>query len=96
MIKSKFEWDEKKASLNIKNHGVSFETAQTVFNDPLARIFDDELHSFGERREIIIGHDYNYQLLLVCFTEKSGIIRIISARLATKRERQNYEEHTSI
>lgn len=65
-----------------------------VFLDPLAYIFDDEWHSVGERREIIIGHDRKNRLLLVCFTERNQIIRIISASLATKKERQDYEKYT--
>lgn len=88
-----FEWDERKAQLNIKKHSIDFETSTTVFDDPLALIFDDVWHSVGEAREIIIGHDRNYRLLLVCFTERNDRIRIISARLATKKERQDYEQH---
>jgi uncharacterized DUF497 family protein len=88
-----FEWDERKARFNLEKHSVNFETAQTVFNDPLAYIFDDTWHSVGEPREIIIGHDCTYRLLLVCFTERDNRIRIISARLATKKERQNYEKY---
>ena len=88
-----FEWDEGKAKLNIKKDGIDLATATTVFNDPLALIFDDLWHSVGEAREIIIGHDRNYRLLLVCFTERNDRIRIISARLATKKERQDYEQH---
>ncbi|MEQ8756810.1 MAG: BrnT family toxin [Coleofasciculus sp. G1-WW12-02] len=89
-----FEWDDQKASLNLKKHGVSFEDAKAVFNDPLAYIFEDEWHSVGERREIIIGHQNN-RLLLVCFTERrTNLIRIISARLATKKERKDYEKFT--
>ena len=66
----RFEWDKNKASSNIKKHGVSFDEARTVFNDPLARIFDDEEHSSIERREIIIGHSIVNRLLVVCFTER--------------------------
>ncbi len=51
-----FEWDETKAASNLKKHGVSFEDAKTVFDNPLALIFDDEAHSIDEQREIIIGH----------------------------------------
>ena len=72
---------------------VSFEEAATVFADSLAVIFDDVVHSDEEQREIIIGHSAENQLLLVCFTERTGAIRIISARRATKRERQDYEEN---
>ena len=86
-----FEWDASKAFANIKKHGVSFEEAKTVFNNPLAVIFDDKQHSIGERREIIIGHSQRSQLLLIAFTERSKTIRIISARLATQREREDYE-----
>ncbi len=87
-----FEWDEQKAASNQKKHGVTFEEAATVFADPLAAIFDDEVHSEEEQREIIIGHSASDRLLLVCFTERAGAVRIISARRATKRERKDYEE----
>ncbi len=89
----KFEWDLKKAALNLSKHGVSFEEALTVFADPLAKIFDDESHSIGEQREIVIGHSVNQNLLLVCFTAEEESIRIFSAREATKRERKDYEEN---
>lgn len=89
-----FEWDESKAAANLKKHGVSFEEAKTVFNNVLAIIFDDRLHSIGERREIIIGHSQNNRLLLISFTERRyKTIRIISARLATQREREDYEQN---
>jgi hypothetical protein len=90
----RFEWDDQKARLNLKKHGINFEEAKAVFRDPLAYIFDDEWHSSGEKREIIIGHDHKNRLLLICFTERNQIIRIISARLTTKKERQDYEEYT--
>ncbi len=89
-----FEWDKAKAVLNIKKHGVSFDEASTVFGDPLAKIFDDEIHSTDEKREIIIGHSINNHLLIVCFTERvKSTVRIISARLATQKERKEYEEN---
>jgi uncharacterized protein len=88
-----FEWDEDKAASNQKKHQIAFEEAATVFADPLAAIFDDEVHSAEELREIIIGHSARNQLLLVSFTERAGAIRIISARRATKRERKAYEEN---
>ncbi|NJN91098.1 MAG: BrnT family toxin [Leptolyngbyaceae cyanobacterium SL_5_14] len=88
-----FEWGESKAAANLKKHGVSFEEAATVFDNVLAVIFDDEAHSEGERREIIIGHSQNNRLLLISFTERSNVIRIISARLATRRERKDYEQN---
>ena len=92
----RFEWDKQKALSNIKKHGVSFEEAITVFSNPLAYIFDDEEHSINEKREIIIGHSINNRLLVVCFTGwGKNIIRIFSARLATKKEREDYEENTN-
>jgi hypothetical protein len=79
---------------NIKNHGVSFEEARTVFDNPLAVIFDDDAHSDSELREIIIGHSLSNRLLLVVFTERPDTIRIISARTATAKERRDYEQGT--
>ncbi|MBI3988448.1 MAG: BrnT family toxin [candidate division NC10 bacterium] len=64
-----------------------------MFSDPLARIFDDEDHSLEEPREIIIGHSMKRRLLLVCSTARGALIRIFSARQATRRERQDYEEN---
>jgi hypothetical protein len=89
----RFEWDRRKAAANLKKHGVSFEEALTVFADRLARIFDDEDHSFEEQREIIIGHSVQQRLLLVGFTVRGESIRIFSARKATRREQQDYEEN---
>jgi uncharacterized protein len=88
-----FEWDESKATSNLKKHGVSFNEAKTVFDNLLAVIFDDEAHSVGEKREVMIGHSQNNRLLLVAFTERPNAIRIISARLATRREREDYEQN---
>lgn len=88
-----FAWDKDQAASNKKKHRVTFEEAATVFADPLAAIFDDEVHSEEEQREIIVGHSDRNRLLLVCFTERAGALRITSARLATKRERQDYEEN---
>jgi uncharacterized DUF497 family protein len=94
-MQPEFEWDDDKAALNEKKHGVTFEEAATVFGDPLATIFDDEQHSVEELREIIIGHSVKNRLLLVSFTERAGVIRIISSRRATKQERKDYEENPS-
>jgi hypothetical protein len=88
-----FEWDQSKAVANLKKHNVSFEEAQSVFANPLAVIFNDEARSLDEQREIIIGHSQQSRLLLVAFTERSGRIRIISARLATRTEREDYEQN---
>jgi uncharacterized protein len=89
-----YEWDPRKAAINLARHGVSFDEASTVFGDPLARIFDDEGHSEEEPREIVIGHSIKDRLLIVCFTERTErTVRIISARKATKTERRDYEEN---
>jgi uncharacterized DUF497 family protein len=89
-----FEWDAHKAAVNAWKHGVRFDEATTVFNDPLAVIFDDEDHSVHEAREVVIGHSINHCLLLVCFTERPhDVIRVFSARKATKKERQAYEQN---
>jgi uncharacterized protein len=90
----RFEWNEDKAKSNLVKHGISFDEATTVFDDSLARIFDDELHSTDEKREIIIGHSINNRLLVVCFAERPDErIRIISARLRTAKEQKAYEEN---
>jgi len=90
----RFEWDEDKARSNLVKHGISFDEATTVFDDSLGRIFDDELHSTDEKREIIIGHSINNRLVVVCFTERPNErIRIISARLRTAKEQKAYEEN---
>ena len=65
-----FEWDKKKAEINNQKHNVDFEEAKTVFYNPLSRIFDDEIHSIKEKREIIIGHSSTERLLIVIFSEK--------------------------
>jgi uncharacterized DUF497 family protein len=90
-----FEWDAKKARSNRRKHGVSFDEACTVFDDPLAAIFADEDHSTVEPREIIICHSILKRLVLVCFTERPGHrVRVFSARRATPREQKNHEDHT--
>jgi hypothetical protein len=89
----RLQWDRSKAKSNLLKHGVSFDEASTVFDDVLARIFEDEDHSTQEGREIIIGHSTLGRLLVVFFTEvEEDDVRIISARTATKRERKDYEE----
>lgn len=88
----RFEWSEEKAEINLKKHGVSFEEAETVFGDSLARIFDDDEHSFNEKRNGIVGHSIKNRLLIISFTEKvNDIIRIISARETTPAERRKHE-----
>ena len=88
-----FEWDPKKAESNIEKHGVSFEEASTVFRDPLSLTIDDPLHSTGEVRMVQIGISHKNRLLIVVHTERENTIRIISARKATKKERNNYESN---
>lgn len=90
----RFEWDSRKATANIRNHGVSFDEASSVFDDPLAAIFDDETHATTEVRELIIGHSVAGRLLLVAFTERPDErLRLISARMVTRTERQDYENN---
>ncbi len=89
-----FEWDARKAKQNRKKHGVSFEEASTVFGDPLALTIPDPLHSEGEDRLITLGASSVRRLLVVVFTERADKIRIISARVANRRERKDYEEGT--
>ena len=88
----KFEWDENKNQTNIKKHGVSFEEACSVFNDEDALIMNDEFHSQNEERFILIGFSYKYNLLIVChcYRQNDSVIRIISARKATKTEKKEY------
>jgi len=88
----KFEWDPAKAALNVKKHGVTFEDAQSVFYDELAVQFYDEPHSDGEDRFLMLGMSSGAQLLIVCHCEREdgGVIRIISARKATKQEQSFY------
>ncbi len=88
-----FEWDEPKALANQQKHGVSFDEAATIFMDPLAAIFPDADHSQDEVREIIVGHSDRNRLLIVSFTEREEAVGIISARIATPRERKNHENN---
>jgi uncharacterized DUF497 family protein len=89
----RFQWDNDKARSNQIKHGISFDEASTVFDDSLARIFDNGVHSVNERREVIIGYSMNERLLLVSFAERpKEMIRIISARSPTKKERKDYEK----
>ena len=89
-----FEWDINKARKNEAKHKVNFEEASSVFDDPLACIFNDPDHSLEEDREIIIGHSISGRLLIVCFTERmKDTVRIISARKASRKEREDYENY---
>jgi uncharacterized DUF497 family protein len=87
-----FEWDPDKAKRNIKKHGVSFEEAMTVFADPLSLTIHDPDHSDEEDRYVILGESSRRRLLVVVFTDREDSIRIITASVATRQERKNYEE----
>jgi uncharacterized protein len=88
-----FEWDLDKARLNLKKHGVSFDEASTSFRDPLSQTIEDPLHSENEERFVLIGRSIQGRLLVIVHTERGERIRIISARLVTKREESGYEEN---
>ncbi len=89
-----FEWDKVKAGSNEKKHGVSFSEAATVFGDPLEMTIEDPEHSSGEYRFLSIGRSSAGNLLVVSFTEREqNLIRIISARKATKKELKYYEQN---
>ena len=87
-----FEWDDAKAAANLKKHGVSFDEASTVFYDPHALVVDDEKHSYDEDRFVIVGLSAVARVLTVChcYRETNELIRIISARKATKNEENEY------
>ena len=89
-----FEWDPKKASSNARKHGISFSEAKSVFYDEFAvQFFDSESSSSGEDRFIMLGMSNESRVLVVCHCERGDgdVIRIISARKATTKERKFYE-----
>lgn len=86
-----FEWDPEKEAANFRKHGVSFHEAQSVFGDPFSLTIKDPEHSEGEARFLILGASTKQRLVVACHTDRSGRIRIISAREATRRERTDYE-----
>lgn len=90
----RFEWDERKNTLNKRKHNISFEEAKTVFYDEAALLIDDPEHSRDEERFIILGFSKRANLLVVChcYRASESVIRIISARKATKREAEQYHE----
>jgi uncharacterized protein len=89
----KFEWDKRKESNNVKKHGVSFQEAKSVFYDEFAIQFFDGDHSLNEERFLLLGMSAKARILLVCHCERAGgeVIRLISARKATKRENIFYK-----
>lgn len=88
----RFEWDKLKNRINTRKHGVSFEEASTVFYDANAILFDDPSHSINENRFLILGLSRKAHVCIVshCYRDKDEVIRIISARKATKREEETY------
>jgi len=90
-----YEWDPKKAKANLRQHGVSFDQAASVFLDPLAVTFPDPDHSGEEFREITIGRSASQRVVFLSHTRRGDRTRLISARKATRRERKQYEESIS-
>ncbi len=87
-----YEWDEEKAARNLEKHGISFADAATVFSDPLYVDFYDPDHSSNEQRYLVIGMSRGGHLVIVSYTERNDVIRLISAREVTSAERKAYEE----
>jgi uncharacterized DUF497 family protein len=94
MSEIKFSWDERKNTSNKKKHGLSFQEAVTVFHDENARLIPDPSHSLEEDRFILLGISSKLRVLIVChcYREKEQLVRIISARKATRQEKQQYED----
>jgi uncharacterized DUF497 family protein len=88
----KSEWDPKKAKLNLRKHRVSFEEAATALSDPMAATGADPDHSMTEERYVTFGVSERGRLLVVAHSDEKETIRIISARIASKGERELYEE----
>jgi uncharacterized DUF497 family protein len=89
-MKLEFEWHAAKAEANFRRHGVSFDFAKPVFNDPFAVDFLDDREEYGEERFVMIGMAEGKILLFVAYTEREEHIRIISARRATQYEQDEY------
>ena len=87
-----FEWDKSKAAANLSKHSVSFEEAKTIFNDPLYVDFYDPDHWDNEERYLIVGRSNQERLLIVSYTERDNSIRLISARVVTRSEREADEK----
>lgn len=93
MENSEFEWDDEKAQSNLKKHGVSFDEAATIFNDPRIATISDPDHSEDEERYVSIGRSVIMRLLSVIHTFRKERIRLISARKATNAEKKDYENN---
>jgi uncharacterized DUF497 family protein len=87
-----YRWDKRKAAINLRKHGVTFEEAATTFSDPLSITVPDHKHSNGEQRLFSIGRSWKDRLIAVVHTETENEIRIISARKTTRKEAKAYEE----
>ena len=87
-----FDWDENKNRINLEKHGITFEEASTVFFDDRAILFDDPEHSIDEDRFLLLGMSETAKVCIVChcYRESDTVIRIISARQATRKEEQIY------
>jgi hypothetical protein len=88
----KFQWDAKKATSNLRKHGVSFDEASTVFGDPLAATIPDPEHSVDETRLVTVGHSARGRVIVVVHADRGEDVRLISARRATAREKTKYAE----
>jgi len=97
MAELHFEWDPRKAATNTRKHGVSFEEAESAFSDEFARLIDDPDHSSAEARFLLLGMSVQLRTLVVshCYREGDSVIRIISARKATRQERGIYNQRWS-
>jgi len=91
-VELRFDWNDTKSRINQRKHGVSFAEAATVFGDPLSVLIPDPLHSKNEVRFTLLGQSQRQRLLVVVHTEREGTLRLISARLATAKEKRDYEE----
>lgn len=91
-----FEWDPQKAVGNVRKHGVSFEEAATAFGDPLSVTIGDPDHSEDEQRFLLLGMSHAGRLLVVAHVDRDETVRIISARLASRHERQTYQEDAGL
>jgi len=89
-----FEWDPHKARTNLAKHGFTFEEAATIFSDSASLTIPDPEHSLAEERYVTIGKAFAGKLLVVVHTDRGDNIRIISARVASRRERKFYEKNT--
>jgi uncharacterized DUF497 family protein len=88
----KINWDPDKARKNLVKHNVAFEEASTVFGDPLSLTISDTIHSDREERFLTMGATSKFKLVVVAHTDQNELIRIISAREATGKEREKYED----